>query len=79
MIRFSEWLENRVNEDTEEEFDYKNLTTVLPKHELDPLPKKKKGNAQCARCGNIQSASIYNMNAGKAKCKLCGGFLHPRN
>lgn len=35
-----------------------------------------KRNAECARCGNKDKAKLYDINAGKAKCKNCGGYLH---
>lgn len=35
-----------------------------------------KRNAECSRCGNKDKAKLYDINAGKAKCKNCGGYLH---
>lgn len=35
-----------------------------------------KRNAECARCGLKDKARLYDINAGKAKCKNCGGYLH---
>jgi len=32
--------------------------------------------AICSRCGAEARASIYDINAGKAKCRECGGFLN---
>lgn len=33
-------------------------------------------NAECARCGNKEKAKLYDINAGKAKCSKCGGYLN---
>ena len=33
-------------------------------------------NAECARCGNKEKAKLYDINAGKAKCGKCGGYLN---
>lgn len=33
-------------------------------------------NAECSRCGNKEKAKLYDINAGKAKCKNCGGYLN---
>lgn len=35
-----------------------------------------KRNAECSRCGNKEKAKLYDINAGKAKCKNCGGYLN---
>lgn len=32
--------------------------------------------AICGRCGAEGRASEFNINAGKAKCNQCGGFMH---
>jgi hypothetical protein len=32
--------------------------------------------ATCSRCGKEGRSSIYDINAGKAKCKDCGGFMN---
>lgn len=47
------------------------ITTKEPKN----APQGKR-NAECARCGNKDKAKLYDINAGKAKCKNCGGYLH---
>jgi len=33
-------------------------------------------NAECSRCGNKEKAKMYDINAGKAKCRNCGGYLN---
>ena len=35
-----------------------------------------KRNAECSRCGSKEKAKLYDINAGKAKCKNCGGYLN---
>jgi len=64
MINFREFLE------TLEE----NNATISPK-KVKNAPHGRR-NAECSRCGAKDKAKLYDINAGKAKCKECGGYLN---
>ena len=49
--------------------------TKLESREVKNAPQGKR-NAQCSRCGAKDKAKMYDINAGKAKCKNCGGYLN---
>ena len=42
----------------------------------DRIASLSEAAAVCARCGNPGKASEYDINAGKARCRDCGGTMH---
>ena len=42
----------------------------------DRIASLSEAAAVCARCGNPGRASEYDINAGKARCRDCGGTMH---
>jgi len=50
-------------------------STKLESREVKNAPQGKR-NAECSRCGAKDKAKMYDINAGKAKCKNCGGYLN---
>ena len=55
--------------------EIKPLRNKVEKEPPKKAPNSRK-NAECARCGNKEKAKLFDINAGKAKCKNCGGYLH---
>lgn len=68
---YGDWSDHFDN-DTEAEIT-KTATKTASKTKNAPQGHR---NAECSRCGNKEKAKLYDINAGKAKCKNCGGFLN---
>lgn len=78
---FTTWQDEveKEKEEVREKMRTGELTPMKNRVKQEKGPKNApqgKRNAECSRCGSKDKAKLFDINAGKAKCKNCGGYLN---